>query len=120
MKGYAKANNKDIVGYDPNTKSTYLLYLDANNLYGWSMVQDLPYQDTKLDTEKPLEEILKTADDAETGYTVEVDLRFPKEIHERLKQLPPCPETFTLKGECISEYQRELKEKRRIRVSVQS
>ena len=110
-KRYAKANNKDIVGYDPNTKSTYLLYLDANNLYGWSMVQDLPYQDIKLDTEITIEEILKTADDAETGYTVEVDLSFPKEIHERLKQLPPCPETLTPKEEWFSEYQRELKEK---------
>ena len=110
-KRYVKANKKDIVGYDPNTKSTYLLYLDANNLYGWSMVQDLPYKDIKLDTEITLEEILKTADDAETGYTVEVDLSFPKEIHERLKQLPPCPETLTPKGEWFSECIREIYKK---------
>ena len=47
-KRYVKANNKHIAGYDPNTKSTYLLYLDANNLYGWAMVQALPYKDIKF------------------------------------------------------------------------
>ena len=92
-KRYAEANNKDVVGYDPTTKSTYLMYLDANNLYGWSMVQALPYKDIKFNKEITIDEILQTEDDAETGYTVEVDLSFPQEIHERLKQLPLCPET---------------------------
>ena len=44
-KRYVKANNQHIAGYDPKSKSTYLLYLDANNLYGWAMVQALPYKD---------------------------------------------------------------------------
>jgi hypothetical protein len=57
------------------------------------MVQDLPYKDIRLNIEITIDEILNTADDAETGYTVEVDLSFPKETHEKLKQLPPCPET---------------------------
>ena len=92
-KRYVKANNHHMVGYDPKTKSTYLMYLDANNLYGWSMVQALPYKDIKFNKEITIDEILQTEDDAETGYTVEVDLSFPQEIHERLKQLPPCPET---------------------------
>ena len=36
---YAKANNKHLKGSDKNKQSNYLLYLDANNLYGWSMSQ---------------------------------------------------------------------------------
>ena len=108
-KRYVKANNHHMIGYDPKTKSTYLMYLDANNLYGWSMVQSLPYKDIKFNKEITIDEILQTADDAETGYTVEVDLSFPQEIHERLKQLPPCPETRAPDEAWFSEFQKELK-----------
>jgi hypothetical protein len=110
-----KANNKHILGYDPQKKSTYELYLDANNLYGMAMVPDLPYKDLNLEAEGAisLDTILNTADDAETGYTVEVAMSFPKEIHERLKQLPPCPETLTPKSSWFSEFQKEVKIKTR-------
>jgi hypothetical protein len=110
-KRYVKANNKDMVGYDPTTKSSYLMYLDANNLYGWSMVQSLPIKDIKFNTEITIEDILNTADDAEAGYTVEVDLSFPREIRERLKQLPPCPETRAPDEAWFSDYQKDLKKR---------
>ena len=39
---YAKANNPHAKGYDPSTPKIYIVYLDANNLYGWAMIQFLP------------------------------------------------------------------------------
>ena len=44
---HAKANNKYVRNYDKDTISSYLQYLDANNLYGWVMSQKLPVNSFK-------------------------------------------------------------------------
>ena len=44
---YAKANNKYLKNYDENIESSYIEYLDANNLYGWAMCEKLPVRDFK-------------------------------------------------------------------------
>ena len=44
---HAKANNKYMKSYNKNIESSYMEYLDANNLYGWAMSQKLPVNDFK-------------------------------------------------------------------------
>ena len=55
VKRYAKANNKYMKDlYNPNEKSMYLQYLDANNLYRWAMINNLPTHRFKWKMENTL------------------------------------------------------------------
>ena len=58
---YAKANNNYMKNYDESKESSYIQYLDANNLYGWAMSQKLSVNDFKWieDTSKISEEFIK-------------------------------------------------------------
>ena len=55
-KRYAKANNPCVPGYDPNKPNKFIMYLDANNLYGWAMSKPLPKKDFKWKSVIPTEE----------------------------------------------------------------
>ena len=94
---YAKSNNKYMKNYDKNIKSSYLKYLDANNLYGWTMSQKLPVKGFKWVKQKKLskfnEDFIKKYDeDSNTGYFLEVDIDYPKELFNFHKDLPFLPE----------------------------
>ena len=56
---YAKANNKYMKNYDKNIESSYIEYLDANNLYGWAMSQKLPVNGFKW-IKKNYQNLMKT------------------------------------------------------------
>ena len=57
-KRYAQANNKYLPDYNKNEDNSYLMYYDANNLYGWAMSQSLPYGELKWVEEKHYEKVL--------------------------------------------------------------
>ena len=80
------ANNKYIPNYDPYETSNCIVYWDANNLYGSAMSEYLPYKDLRFDRSVAFQDKLKTADDNDIGYIVEVDLHFPIKLHDRLKE----------------------------------
>ena len=58
---YAKANNKYVKNYDKNNKSSYIEYLDANNLCGWTMSQKLPVKSFKWVKKKRYQNLTKTS-----------------------------------------------------------
>ena len=94
---YAKANNKYMKNYDKNIESSYIEYLDANNLYGWAMSQKLPVNGFKWVKQKKLskfnEDFIKKYDeDCNKGYLFEVDIDYPKKLFNRHKDLPFLPE----------------------------
>lgn len=69
-KRYVKANNKYMMDYDNKKDSSYIIYLDANNLYGWSMMQSLPLDSFKWGdpNEFNLQTIMNISEDGEIGY----------------------------------------------------
>ena len=78
---YARANNKYMKNYDENKESSYIQYLDANNLYGWAMSQKLPVNGFKWvnDVTEINEEFIKNYDEnSGKGYILEVDIKYLK------------------------------------------
>ena len=88
---YAKANNKYMKNYDESKESSYIQYLESNNLYGWAMSQKLPVNDFKWieDTSKINEEFIKNyGENNDKGYILEVDVKYPKRLHKLHSDLP--------------------------------
>ena len=109
-KCHARANNLRVEGYDPAKPSNHIMYLDANNLYGWAMSQALPtgrfgwVEDReglrKMITEHPA--------DSPEGYILEVDLKYPTELHDAHNAYPLAPECMVVQKEWMSDYQHGL------------
>ena len=111
---YAKANNPYIQeDYDPSEPTSYILYLDMNNLYGTAMSEPLPRCDFKLlsKDEASSLDFMSIPDDAPTGYIFEVDLDYPWELHDSHNSYPLCPENTTVNPEQLSSYSTSLAEK---------
>ena len=88
---YARANNKYMSSYDPSKPSSYLMYFDVNNLYGWVMCQPLPYTKFRWVENIANFDVMSLASDSATGYMLEVDLGYPVNLHDAHADLPFCP-----------------------------
>ncbi|GFU67333.1 uncharacterized protein TNCV_2372251 [Trichonephila clavipes] len=96
---YAKANNAYLSNYDSSLPSSYIIYLDANNLYGWAMSQHLPTHDFSWTDEDV--NFMNVPDDSEIGYIFEVDLEYPDELHDLHNCYPLAPEKIEVSvSEC--------------------
>jgi hypothetical protein len=107
---YAKANNKYLHSYNPKKKSRYIIYLDANNLYGWAMCEALPTGGFRWlnDQEISQLDVTKLEPDSEIGYALEVDFEYPEELHDEHNDLPLAPERCKVPPAWLSSYQRKL------------
>ena len=84
---YASANNKYMGSkLNPSEESSYLQYLDANNLYGWAMSQPLPTGSLRWVDVKP-DKISKLAR-RDKGYLLEIDVSYQRDLHDSHNNLP--------------------------------
>ena len=98
-----------------------IMYNDANNLYGWAMSQPLSTGDFKMryefEFENEIKFLMSIPPDSEMGYTNEVDLYIPENLHDYLSDLPPAPEKMFIPSDKLSPYQkRKLNNKPRSKV----
>ncbi|KAL5249225.1 hypothetical protein ACHWQZ_G018174 [Mnemiopsis leidyi] len=101
---HAKANNPEIPNFDPSLPESYLLYIDANNLYGYAMSEKIPVDGFKwLDaTNWTRDRIMSLDPNGKKGYIFEVDLLIPDNIHDKTDMYPLCPEHLEITESMIS------------------
>ena len=110
---YGKANNKYMKEYDEKAPSKYIMYLDANNLYGWAMSQYLPTGGFKSLTEKQINKLnlAEYKDDSKKGLILEVDLEYPKELHDLHNDYPLGPDKVKVNKSMLSDYCKKIQNK---------
>ncbi|CAG8492072.1 6627_t:CDS:2 [Scutellospora calospora] len=120
-KRYFKANNPKIgKTFNPFKPTTWILYIDATNLYGWAMSQYLPIgnykwevshkylEDNPNEQKKYLEKILNTKADAKRGYFLNIKAHFPLKTHDYLSDLPPAVENMVVNKNMLCPHTTEL------------
>ena len=117
---YGEANNKYMKTYDNKNTSKYIMYLDANNLYGWAMSQYLPTGGFKWLSQKHIEKInlAKYQVDSKKGLILEVDLEYPEELHDLHNDYPLASEKLTLTKDMLSPFCKRIADKYNISIGL--
>ena len=103
IRSYAEVKNKYMNNNDENKESSFLFYLDANNLYGCPMIKKHPVSSFKWlkNVSRIDEEFIKKYDENnDIGYFFKVDLEYPKELHDLHSHLPFLPEKIKISKHC--------------------
>ena len=115
MNRYARANNPYMgaEAYDPSKPTSYIHFLDANNLYGWAMSQKMPLSDFRWLSEEDIRkfDVMSCDPEGDKGYVLEVDLAYPESLHDEHNDYCLAPEHMSITEEMLSPYQHELKAK---------
>lgn len=109
----AIANNKFLSNYDPSKRSSYIMYLDATNLYGFAMQQHLPKGDFRWLEKEEIDtfDCSLIENESSKGYILEVDLQYPPQLHEAHNDFPFCPEQIIPSGSKYPKLIPNLKDK---------
>ena len=117
-KRHSKANNKYMKYYYSSKESKYIIYLDANNLYGWAMIQYLPYSGFKWLNQKEISDFClnSISENSSIGYILEVDFKNPSELHDLHNDYPLAPEKLEITQNMLSKYCPDIANKYGIKI----
>ena len=103
--------------YSKSGQNKAITYWDTNNLYGWVMIQDLPYSGFKWLSNKEINEFyLNISENSSIGYVLEVDLEYCKKLHNSHSDYPLCPEKIKVSNDMLSKYCSDTANSYRIKV----
>ncbi len=105
---FARANNKYLPDYDSSKASSYIMYLDANNLYGWSMSQKMPHNKFQWESVDKYNFIMNGDVDGDRGYILEVDLQYPAHLHESHSDFPLAPHHININYDMLSDFSKNF------------
>ena len=105
---HVTANNKYMKTYNKDVVSSYISYLDANNLYGVGMTQKLPYADFQWSDDMHGTEDVLNYTNGEYGYILDVDLVYPKELHDLHADYPLAPENMCVSADMVSDFSKDI------------
>ena len=109
---FGEANNKYMKDFDENAPEKHIMYLDANNLYGWAMSQYLPTGGFKWYYDEEGFILLNDyTDTSDKGLILEVDLEYPDELHNLHNDYPLAPEKVKVERDMLSTYCKKIAEK---------
>ena len=110
---HGEANNKYMKTYNEKLPSKYIMYLDANNLYGWAMSQYLPTGNFKWLSQKQIEKtnLGEYTENSKKGLILEVDLEYPQEMHDLHNDYPLGPEKVKVAKDMLSDYCKKIADK---------
>ena len=119
---HGEANNKYMKKYDEKKSSKYIMYLDANNLYGWAMSQYLPTGGFRWMSEKQINnlDLAKYKENSKKGLILEVDLEYPKELHNLHNDYPLAAERVCVTKDMLSEFCKKIAAKYKISTGLVS
>ena len=101
---YSKDNNKYLKSYDTKQESKHIIYLDANNLYGYAMSKFLPTSGFKWIDLKEFD-LNNYTSNSSKGCILKVSLEYPKELWELHNDYPLAPDKIEIKKEILCDYQ---------------
>ena len=102
--------------YDSNKSSTFITYLDKNNLYGWSVSEYLPYREFEWVENVDKLDVMSINGKSEMRYFLEVDLEYPDKLHELHNDYPVASEKLAVTNDMLSKYFKEIADKYDIKV----
>ena len=102
--------------YDPKKPSTFITYLDMNNLYGWAMREYFPYGRFKWLKNIDGFDVNSINEKSPTGYFLEVDFEYPDELHELHSNYPVAPKKLAVSSDMLSKYCKQIADKYEIKV----